>query len=379
MKRFSLTLLLATLLSIEMSAQSLLTNQNALMSIGTNVPFVVEGSVTNSGSILNEGDLRLSGDWSSDGDYSSVSGTFTLNGDNQLFTPGSSVYHHVAINSSGVVIMSDLSISNSLELTNGIVSVVTDSKILLREDATIIGGSETAYIDGALFTTTTGNFTFPVGTEFEYIPITLTNIQSSDSVGVRATSSQLDVSTSREIDAYSPNRYWQIWGGESFNAESITLPIFNESFIESLEEAVIAFTQQVEDPLSIFGVPTTDGSLSSGSISSAGRIASGYYLLADQSVTGPPITVINVVTSMQDGKHDFLRIENIEFYEENLVEIFDRQGVKVFEMSGYNNTDRVFRGNANIGSRSELVTGNYYYTVKLTSSKRESGFVYIKN
>lgn len=379
MKRFSLILLLAIAFCSGLSAQNLLTNENAQIVIEASVPFVVEGNVTNSGSILNEGDLRLTGDWSNDGDYSSVSGTFMLNGSNQLFVPGESVYNHLAINSSGAVIIEDLSISNSLELVNGIVSVATESKIFLQENATISGGSSNAYIDGALFTTTTGDFTFPVGTEFEYIPITLSNIQTSDSVGVQATSSQLDATISREIDAYSPNRYWQIWGGESFTAEGLSLPISDESFIEAVDEAVIAFAQQIDDPLSISGLPSITGSLTSGSISTTGRIRSGYYLLADQSVSGPPVTVFNVVTTLQDGKHDFLRIENIEFYEDNLVEIFDRQGVKIFEMAGYNNTDRVFRGSANIGPRGELETGNYYYTVRLTSSKRESGFVYIKN
>lgn len=377
MKRLNLYLLLSMPV-FALYAQDLFTNDNSTVVINAGVPFVVVGSASNNGLIINEGDLRLSGDWSNSGDYSSVSGTFTLNGNNQLFDPGVSSYSQLTINSSGIVITSDLNINNSLNLEQGIVSVVSGSKILLTDNASV-SGSTSSYIDGALFTTTSGDFTFPVGTEFEYLPVTLTNIQSNDSVGVMAYNSQFEATLPAELDAYSQNRYWEVIGSESFTATKLTLPLNNETFIENIDEAVIAFSTEVQEILSITGVASIDGDMTAGTISTEASIRPGYYLIAEQSMADPPITVINVVTSLQDGKHDFLRIENIEFYEDNLVEIFDRQGVKIFEMKGYNNTDRVFRGAANKGSRGTLQTGNYYYTIKLTSSKRESGFVYVKN
>lgn len=379
MKRFSTILLITIAISLELGAQDLFTNENSLVVINADVPFAVEGNASNSGLILNEGELRLSGDWSNDGDYRSVSGTFTLIGENQIFDPGASSYNQLSINSTGIVITSDLSISNSIELVNGIVSLTSESKILLLEGASITGGNENTYIDGTLFTTTLGNFTFPVGTETEYLPVSLSNIQMNDSVGVRAYSLPLSANLSSEIDAFSQDRYWQIFGSSVFTADAITLPISDENFIVAEDEAGIAFTNDIDGTLSLLGISSIDGTLESGFISSSVNILAGYYVLADQSVVGPPITVINVVTSLQDGKHDFLRIENIEFYEDNLVEIFDRQGVKIFEMKGYNNTDRVFRGSSNVGSRGVLQTGSYYYTVKLTSSKREAGFIYVKN
>lgn len=379
MKRFSILLWILSCSAFELQAQNLFTNKNSLVVINPDVPFVVEGSISNSGLILNEGALRLSGDWSNSGDYSSVSGTFTLSGANQIFEPGSSSYNHLSVNSTGIVITSDLLISNSLELVNGIISLTSDTKILLLDGASIVGGDENAYIDGVLFTTSNGDYTFPIGTETEYLPVTISNIQTTDSVGVQAFSSPLDATISQELDAYSPSRYWEVIGSAPFTANGISLPLMNDTFIESDDQAVIAFASIDENVLSALGVASVDGTLESGIISTTANIISGYYVLADQSIIGPPIKVINVVTTLQDGKHDFLRIENIEFYESNLVEIFDRQGVKVFEMAGYNNTDRVFTGSANIGSRGVLQTGSYYYTVKLTSSKREAGFVYIKN
>ena len=363
----------------KLSAQNLLTNDNSLVVVNTGVPFTIEGDLSNSGIIRNEGAMRLHGNWANSGDYSSVSGSFYLIGQNQLFAPGESTYSQLSVNSGGVVILSDLHITESLELIDGIVSIVAGSKVLLQSNARISGGDVNSYIDGSLFTTTQGDFTFPIGTEAEYLPVTLKNIRATDSVGVKAFNSPLNASISSELDAFSETRYWEVMGGSSFEAQSIGLPLLNETFIESEDEAVIAFTTIDDQILNVLGIPKIVGSLESGTINSPGNILAGYYVLGDQSMIGPPITVINVVTSLQDGKHDFLRIDNIEFYENNLVEIFDRQGVKVFEMTRYNNSDRVFRGSANVGSRGDLQTGNYYYTVKLTNSKRESGFVYIKN
>jgi gliding motility-associated-like protein len=379
MKRFSTILFICLTCLFKLEAQNLLTNNNSLVVINANVPFTVEGGVSNSGLIHNEGALRLFGDWANSGDYSSVSGTFSLLGENQIFEPGEPTYNNLSINSGGVAITNDLHISESLELINGIVSLVPGSKILMLSDAFISGGNENSYIDGALFTARTGTFTFPVGTEFEYLPVTLTNIHHVDSVGVQAFGSTIEATIPSELDAFSTDKYWQIIGGGSFSSKGVTFPISNESFLENIDEAVVAYTREDGSLLKVLGVPIINGTEEAGSITLSSLIFPGNYVLADKSVGGPPISVVNVVTSLQDGKHDFLRIENIEFYEGNLVEIFDRNGVKVFEMERYNNTDRVFRGSANVGSRGVLQTGSYYYTIKLTSSKREAGFIYVKN
>lgn len=377
MKRFSIILFII-LSSSGLNGQNLLTNNNALITI-SEVPFIIQGDASNTGSILNEGDLRLSGNWANRGDYSSVSGTFLLNGDNQIFEPGESRYSHLSVNSSGVAVLSDLEISQLLQLKLGLLSLSSGSSIFLGSSAIITDANEDSYVDGALFSSSQGDFTFPVGTENEYLPVSISSIQSTEPIGIQAFSSSINSSISKELDAISTNRYWQILENSTFSAKAITLPMINETFIENVEEAAIAFTNILTDPLKVWGVPFITGSVSSGSILSQANIISGYYTLADLSVGGPPIKVINVVTALQDGKHDFLRIDNIEFYEGNKVELFNRTGTKVFEMDGYNNADKVFRGISNVGNSESLPTGSYYFTVQLGGKKRESGFIYLKN
>lgn len=49
------------------------------------------------------------------------------------------------------------------------------------------------------------------------------------------------------------------------------------------------------------------------------------------------ITIPNVFTPNGDGKNDFLVIENIEYYPDNKIVIFNRWGNKIFEKQGYQN------------------------------------------
>lgn len=379
MKKLTVILFLSCIVSF-VNAQNLFTNDNSILSIDGGVTMSIQGSASNTGTIYNEGEMRLSGNWANSGVYSSVSGTFTLEGDNQIFEPGESSYSNFTLNSTGVVATSSLMISQSLILETGILSIDSESSILLDSEAIIVGGSEDSYIDGVLFTSAQGNFTFPIGTEKEFLPVIISNIQSTNPIGVQAFSSQLNANLSSEISSISPSRYWQLISDPAFIADDISLPLNNESFIKNENEATIAFTTELSNPLSSIGGSTISGSLTSGSIKYQGDILSGYYVLAAMlSGSEPPIKVINIVTALQDGKHDFLRIENIEFYEENRVEIFTRNGTKVFEMSGYNNADRVFRGVSNVRNSEPLATGSYFFTVQFSEKKRESGFIYLKN
>lgn len=91
----------------------------------------------------------------------------------------------------------------------------------------------------------------------------------------------------------------------------------------------------------------------------------------------PPIEIFNVVTTQQNGKHDFLEIRNIEFYESNRVYIYSRWGKEVFKTENYNNTDNRFIGNSDGGE--ELADGTYYYVIELNGGETvENGFFLLR-
>ncbi len=83
-----------------------------------------------------------------------------------------------------------------------------------------------------------------------------------------------------------------------------------------------------------------------------------------------------------NGENDFFYIEGIEDYPNNSVQLYNRWGNKLFEVDGYNNQDKVWRGESSFGlipGQKEVPEGTYFYLIDLgDGSKPLSGFVVIR-
>jgi gliding motility-associated-like protein len=89
------------------------------------------------------------------------------------------------------------------------------------------------------------------------------------------------------------------------------------------------------------------------------------------------VLVYNAISANNDGLNDYLEIANITNFPNNKLLVFNRWGDVVFEISGYNNTDKVFKGQTNSGSL--LPKGTYFYRLELgNGSKPVSGYISVK-
>ena len=87
-----------------------------------------------------------------------------------------------------------------------------------------------------------------------------------------------------------------------------------------------------------------------------------------------------------DGKNDYFHIGGIENYPNNVVRIYNRWGVKVFEVSGYDNVTRVFKGisdgRVTVEASDKLPQGTYYYVIEYydqnNNKQSEVGWLYLK-
>ncbi len=99
------------------------------------------------------------------------------------------------------------------------------------------------------------------------------------------------------------------------------------------------------------------------------------------------LNIHNAVTPNGDGMNEYFDIENIteDCYKENTVEIYNRWGVLVFDVTNYDNSTKVFRGmsegRATVKQSSELPSGTYFYILKYKGSEgnytTKNGYLYL--
>lgn len=102
-------------------------------------------------------------------------------------------------------------------------------------------------------------------------------------------------------------------------------------------------------------------------------------------IKGCQIEVFNAVTPNNDGNNDYFYIRGLDCFTENSVEIYNRWGVKVFEIANYDNNLRVFNGysegRVNISQTDALPNGTYYYILKYREfngdALTKTGFLYL--
>ncbi|MEQ8303852.1 MAG: Ig-like domain-containing protein [Cyclobacteriaceae bacterium] len=99
------------------------------------------------------------------------------------------------------------------------------------------------------------------------------------------------------------------------------------------------------------------------------------------NVTDLPLRAYQGVTPNGDGDNDYWRIDGLDFYDQNKVQIFDRYNNLVFEIDGYNNENIIWRGEANRGMNVGILPeGTYFYNIDLgDGSPPISGFVFLKS
>ena len=76
------------------------------------------------------------------------------------------------------------------------------------------------------------------------------------------------------------------------------------------------------------------------------------------------LTIYNGISANADGLNDFFLVDCADYFPNNNVMIFNRDGVKVYETDGYDNITNRFEGISNVGgSGLDLPSGTYFYII----------------
>jgi gliding motility-associated-like protein len=76
-----------------------------------------------------------------------------------------------------------------------------------------------------------------------------------------------------------------------------------------------------------------------------------------------------------DGYNDLWIIDGIDQFPDNTIRVFDRWGKLVYSVDNYNNEDRVWDGNANVGGGKILPNGSYFYRIDVEGKEMLKGYV----
>ena len=105
-------------------------------------------------------------------------------------------------------------------------------------------------------------------------------------------------------------------------------------------------------------------------------------------VDGCELKVFNAVAPNSGSEFEkILYIRGIDCYPDNSVQIFDRWGVKVFEVDGYDNNTKAFRGisegRVTVNQSKGLPNGTYFYVINYVDKDgkgfNKSGYLHLIN
>ena len=184
-------------------------------------------------------------------------------------------------NTSGqpIVLTENMVITDSLYLEKGIIQSSESAMIIIEESAGIRGGNELAYIDGPLMkkgTTNSQPFTFPIGKNNIYAPLTISEITNA---GAEFTAEYYtdpppfggDPNERETTIGSITNQYWQLTSNSSSNTVTPSLSWLDAAAIGITDPNDMTFAKG--DPVTEFfsdwgQSSNTGGSTGAGSITS---------------------------------------------------------------------------------------------------------------
>lgn len=128
---------------------------------------------------MSGGAINIGGDWTVNGASTVSGGTVTFNGTagQTISNNSGQTFNNLVINNTsaaGVTLNDAVTVNNTLTLTDGIVNSSATDIVNIADNATVSGTSNASYVDGWVRKSGNEAFTFPVGADNRYRPISIT-------------------------------------------------------------------------------------------------------------------------------------------------------------------------------------------------------------
>lgn len=364
-------------------------NINSNVFIGTGTTFTVGDSLVNKGTLTNNGNMVMRGVWINTGTYNPGSGEITFNnlpGEKpQIINHNSQSFNKLTISGGGEkLILADLNVVGELHLVSGIIANQNNSKVIFEPGATITGGSDQSHINGPIEQQGAGTWLFPMGNGSIYLPFEISGVTDNTAKGVIQLHELEDsqVLTGKgDITQLSSKRYWELSAlNGSLGNTIITLPLRDEENLSGASGLFAVGESEVAlGPYQSLGQSAFVGDPVNGTVGSESSPTRSFFTVVVLSGE-KNVIVYNGVSPNGDGYNDYFQIFNIDHYPSNTVSIYNRWGDKVFEVNGYDNDQKVFKGENNTTGNGKLSSGVYFYKILLGDGSKElTGYLELKN
>lgn len=392
-----------SLLAMQTFAQDVLVVDGGSIHVTNNGLLTVQGGVINqnSGTIDNYGEIVVSGDWTNNATNTMLvnnsPGSVTLNGGNQAIK-GTSItdFYDLKLEGSSTVKSMELDANVSNELDLGDAELQTNSNTIFVNNPAV--GSvvwNTGYVNSdslggylARATNSTGVYTFPVGSSLltdTYRPVFLTPASSNANVyGVRLSDQNPDTDNSgtsnsgaigpfpvankaAQVKSINTDYYFNISRLTGTDAVDVQVDFFNADGNYQTLAQWSGVNAQWEGLNFNYALSTTGANLNSPDVSLTKIALNDFnhdvFALAELEFE---IEVPGGVSPNADGYNDNFVVENLEYFPENELTIFNRWGDIVYKATPYlNNWNGQVNGSM-ILTGTEVSDGTYFYILKLT-------------
>ncbi len=273
----------------------------------------------------------------------------------------------------------------------------TDNYLNFLENGITNGSGDISKVDGYAAVSNQQNFTFPVGDQVFLRPLAL----QSNGVNTFAKCAYFfenpnspstfseSFDTNQKVASLGEVSTREFWKIEGTVPSTIQITWNNRSNIGAIVDdpsslGIVGWRKSTNQWVSISGGPGV-GDLTQGFVTSTTFIPDDYEIITFAGNLGEASELIQTdnyfVSPNGDGVNDALEIEEINLSPNNSLKIFDRYGLKVFEMENYSNTEFTGVANTNnfvIAKDKGLPSGVYFYIISLEDIGLDfQGFLYL--
>ena len=348
--------------------------------------FTVRENLTNNGTLINNGNLLISGAWINNGTYVPGVGLITFNGSlPQVINHNDQAFQRLTISGGGEKrFLANITIESELVLQDGNLLSENGARIIFQPGAVISGGTDQSHVVGPIEQQGAGTWLFPTGNGSTYLPVEISGIGDATSKAILQLHELISgesLTGAGNIAQLSTKRYWELNLTDGSLADSkLTLPLRGEDdFTGDASLFAIGESLNPLGPYADLGQSAFTGNALNGALTSESAPTLSFFTIV--TLNGEEnLIVYNGVSPNADGRNDFLKILNIERFPNNKVTIFNRWGDKVFEITGYDNDQRAFKGENNLKANEKISSGVYFYKIIPGDGTKElTGYLQLKN